>query len=296
MWIGEQRGMCTVIMSKTIHIDATLQSDLDWAKARDEAQEADLILWSIDLGLISCLNHPLENEMQFRSLCLSLQHFRETLLAEFEDKTEGVCLYRGSPDFREGFLWDENQVQNLQEWIEQYFLREEKLSNEIGISTFTEISHDNLEKTFAGRRLLSLFCRDAVAEYLELLGSALPESLQLVLEFSSVDDPMMMAELTSRDCFRNFDVRESFTSPTATVGICLPPTYRCHPSHLSLLRPVVENWVQDKIPFRVIPESDLTMEWHGLDELVVASSAMSGRGNRMLQGFEAAGGKVTLLA
>lgn len=49
------------------------------------------------------------------------------------------------------------------------------------------------------------------------------------------------------------------------------------------------------ISFRLIPEAFLTVQWDGLDFLIVEPSGITSAGKRMLQGFCAAGGTVVAL-
>ncbi len=49
------------------------------------------------------------------------------------------------------------------------------------------------------------------------------------------------------------------------------------------------------IDYRIIPETYLTTEWHGLDYLIVDPDSLSSQGFRKLQGFCAAGGTIVSL-
>lgn len=95
--------------SQTIVLDGGMKASLDWEEEVVEAKramaEGRKIVWQIDLGLFAQLKLPLDNQTQFRSLVLSLDHFVKTVAEPFEAATAGVCLYRGKLDFdtRTGF-------------------------------------------------------------------------------------------------------------------------------------------------------------------------------------------------
>ena len=106
-----------------IPLDATLRSDLLWKQERQAAekyiQQGLRIFWDIHFGLF---NLPIANQPQFLSLSLALEHFRDTLWKEFRQQTVGLCLYRGSANFSLGFVWNEEQLNNLREWLKNVFI------------------------------------------------------------------------------------------------------------------------------------------------------------------------------
>jgi hypothetical protein len=74
-------------------LDASITSDLNWEVDPDET------FWELDFGLHS-LKH---NEAQFQALKGAVEHFYKTV---WNDKSEGVCFYRGSLDFSKRFSLD----------------------------------------------------------------------------------------------------------------------------------------------------------------------------------------------
>jgi hypothetical protein len=88
-----------------IYLDGRLSSDLNWKKgcqqALTELEQGRKIFWELDLGLFHELPQPLTSQTQFASLSATLDHFRSTLWQEFAASTVGLCLYRGTVDFRQ---------------------------------------------------------------------------------------------------------------------------------------------------------------------------------------------------
>ncbi|MEX1013058.1 MAG: hypothetical protein WDZ27_05140 [Waddliaceae bacterium] len=86
-------------MSTTITLCGKLNSTLDW---KQPLQTADRLLdkgkeifWDLDLGLFDDLPLPLDNEMQYRSLSLSLSQFNEAV-TPYLDISQGVLLCHGN--------------------------------------------------------------------------------------------------------------------------------------------------------------------------------------------------------
>lgn len=245
---------------KRIQLNGQVQSDLDWSKeeilAQEMAERGEKILWEIDLGLFSRLPHPLSNETMFHTLTLSLKHFVDRMYSKFAEATLGIILYKGSLDFSNGFPFEE------------------------------EIS-DPKER--------SLYCRNICSDYLELLDNVLPEEIQTILEFDarSIEDPLFAAELSTKESFPHFQlwIEGSEQDPESSVGICFPSISDRTPAKIEGIRPLLKEFAQKQISYRMIPETMLTTEWHGLDQLYVTYE-LGTKGERMLQGFQAAGGEV----
>jgi hypothetical protein len=247
-----------------------MRSSLDWKEARDLAcHSVDAgfkLLWDLDLGLCGKLHYPYTNAMQHQALRLALEQFRDTLWQEFRDSTLGLVLFRGSADHSRHFQWGE---------------------------------HD------------SLFCSRVVVDYLQLLAMNMPDALRLfvLLDCSGIQDLLLLSQLTSRELYDPFHLALkaspfadqelawqegqsqwgfiaekplSTESTTVKTGVIVPVRDSIP------LRQLMEKLRREKTPFRVIPESLVTLEWDGLDQLYY--SEVSSEGKRMLQGFVAAGG------
>lgn len=300
-----------------MRIDGSTRSDLSWkdaaATAKAYRDQGLKLFWEIDLGLFSSLESPLGSQTQFLSLCLSLEHFHDTIWKEFRQDSSGLCLYRGSLDLSLKFPWDEEQVENLREWLHEK----------------TDATTLNaLNQTQEGKELIKLFCSDAAGEYLTMLAARLPDHLPLYVLFDTgaLDDPLLVARLLSKERYPNITVGakgalwdgihllgsefgwddmllskgviSKQSVPVCdphqiSLAICLPPEKYWQGCAVSSLREKMISLIKEKTPFRVITAGRLLTEWDGLDHLIVDTSTVDKPLFRMLQGFAAAGGKIT---
>lgn len=81
---------------KSIYLDAKVESDLDWRNQIRQAEEENSILWNLDLGFFNQLKKTLDDEGQYRSLRLALDHFVQKIWTPFSSKTKGVVIYQGA--------------------------------------------------------------------------------------------------------------------------------------------------------------------------------------------------------
>ncbi len=313
-----------------IVLDGTVKGDLAWQKEREATiayvQKGLRLFWEIDLGLFERLKYALGNHTQFLSLSLSLEHYRDTLWKEFRTHTCGLCLYRGPADISVDYKWDEEQLSNLQGWLQDLFGDIAACAHETGLSLidFKSVTPQILQLTAPGQRLLSLFCGDAAGEYLQLLAARLPDTINsfVLLDAGQGDDFALKAQLLSKERYPHLLVGVKNSSglggefawegealslgrlartPHALqrtepprYGVCLPSLQKRRYCDSVALNEIFATLIERKCHFRVIPESILTTEWHGLDCLFVVSDLLSPQGRRKLQGFCAAGGVVVI--
>lgn len=287
-----------------ISLDGGVKSFLDWSQAKASAtrhvEKGEKILWSIDLGLFRDLVHPFSHQSQFLSLSLSLEHFKTDIWPLFQEHSLGLLIYQGPADYQKHFPWDETQHTNFKEWLKEAFKHAEALSEEVNIplNDFADSTPLRLQGTSEGRRLLSLFCRDACVEYLLLLAANIPDEIPLFVELDTtgIDDLVLAAQLTSAEKYEHLQMLDSPTDVySIPIGICLPPSsfVACQATHG--LVDVFNFLANNHIRYRVIPEDNLITEWDGLDSLIVCSNFLGPQGFRKLQGFCAAGGQVVLV-
>ena len=311
-----------------ISLNGRITSDLNWTASRilagEYASQGFKLFWAMDLGLFSDLTQPLGNQGQYASLGLALDHFRDTLWKEFQNVTLGLCLYRGSADFSQKFPWDEQQHVSLQKWLEHRFKTPQDFSREtfISIDSFSQIDDIILKSNESGKHLLSLFCRDAAVEYLDILVANLPDALQpyLLLDASNIENPHEFAQLITKERFERWHCAvkggplpfqdlawqegsssygyisdsslQISKSEQVNLGVCLPSADLVLPSHYIGFEDVMAKLRQRRLSFRIIPETFLITDWDGLDHIIVLSKGVSSQGKRKLQGFCAAGGTV----
>jgi hypothetical protein len=302
-----------------INLNGTVRSDLDWSLEKTQAQtyiaSGLKILWNLNLGLFEHLDKPIENQTQFLSLTLSIEHFRDTIWKEFSEHTAAVCIYQGPLDYRKDFFWSDVQKKNFFEWLSDRFENTECFINETGISvdSFSKLDIHQLEKHDSGMRLLALYCRDACTEYLALLAFHLPHEVPalLLLDGNSNSSWELEALLLHRERFSRFllgiqgnklPIHEAFiwtshalrpvASEKQRLAFCLPPASYCKPSHTANLEVCLQKISSLSVDYKIIPEENLTSEWDGLDYLFFNPAGLTSQGKRKLHGFSAAGGEI----
>lgn len=294
---GYELNPPTEFNTLTIQLDGTLRSDLNWKAAREKAEAAIAkgfaLFWDIDLGLFSELTMPLDNQTQFLSLSLSLEHFRDHIWKDFSAHSIGLCIFRGQADFSHGFKWDDGQNANYQAWLQEQF-------------PDTEINPE------LSGWLSSLFCRDVAVEYLAMLAARLPDTLPVYLFLDAsayAQKPLKQLQLLNPDRFdylhlalkgmkmpfkalvwQDSALKEGPAGKDAQLGICLPLMHCYHPKQWEALDRPLKMLIDGGIPFRIISESHLITDWDGLDNLIYIPSGLSQQGKRKIQGFCAAGG------
>ncbi len=271
-----------------IFLDGTVKGDLSWKKELEAATRYAALglylFWEIDLGLFDRLPFGLSNQSQFLSLCLSLEHFQKTLWDKFSSQTIGLCLYRGKADFR--------SLLNLS---------------------------DRTKVEMEGKEHPELKACDIAADYLHLLANHLPPSLNcfVLLDTGMIQSPCRIAHMLAKSRFPNvrIGVRNgrglggelSWDDEPLKYGVItrqLPPLDKGLPVRIGVALPDSAENTQKydrlffhlmgaKVPFKVIPESLLNVEWDGLDEIIVSNDHISPQTKRMLDGFKAAGGTVS---
>lgn len=309
----------------TIRISGALQSDLNWHAAKEQAEKAIAkglaLFWDIDLGLFDYLTLPLGNQTQFLSLGLSLDYFRDTLWKDFAHHSLGLSIFRGSADFSLKFKWDDDQINNLQEWLKEHFLNQEKFVEIVGRIDIEKVEPDDLLQTQWGRSILALFCRDVCVEYLAMLSARLPDSMlcYLFLDATSMSsEPLKQLQLLNPDRYdflrlalkgvtlpfkawgwQSAALSEGYSGiiprkipnrKEIAVGICLPLMNYYHPSHWQDFDRALATFIENSASIRLIAESHLITQWDGLDALLYNPKGLSSQGKRKLQGFCAAGG------
>lgn len=274
---------------KRVYLDGKTNSTLDWSHARKEVETSlGPIIWDLDLGLFAGLKRGLEDQTQFLSLSLSLEHFRDAIWKEFKDRTHSVCVYEGSVDFSRDFKWDDRQWANCVHWLHTQGV-DECCSDRFAF-----------EKHAEGPDLLRLFCRDTCVEYIQLLANRMPDGLEVSVRLHTSDYSLAHeAQLFHGERYERLTILKENTriqeSPQANIALCLPPLEMCRQSHYQGIEEALQVLMNRKIPYRLIPENHLIMEWDGLDHLLVSPNGISINGKRKLQGFQAAGGNIIML-
>ncbi|MFZ0564780.1 MAG: hypothetical protein WAM28_01100 [Chlamydiales bacterium] len=267
-------------------LDASMQSRLNWSAAIEQARElvkqGFYILWELQFNLYA---DSLADEGRFSALKLGVDHFSKTVWPFFQSQTLGVILHRGSLDFSDTFPWTIEEEESFQNRCDPR----------------------------------ALFCRDVMIDYLKLLAASLPIGLCcfILLDGSSITDPFLFFQLTNRASMASFQLILKGALPQQ-FPFAFPFLGWDHGfSPLGFLsetpyEPLSERKVNQAIllpsqggkeelkkvlsqlsnPFQVIPESLLTQQWEGVEELFVFSDSLDDRIKRKVLGFCAAEGKI----
>lgn len=223
------------------------------------------LCWRLDLGLERPF-FPLEDRLVFEALSLGLKQFAQELYKE--GNRQKAFLYLGSGDLRTHFLWTEKQCEEFSLW--------QKI-------------RAPLEKEHAER----LFCMDAFVSYFQLLAHSLPDSLEIAIEMdlSSCGTLAEKFHLASKERFEYFDLhlKGVEVDPLKQQAICLPKDSSLSEEVLNRLDQLFH---QLNPPYRVLSEPLLAESWAGVDQIYVLDGTLGVLGERMLKGFEAAGGEV----
>ena len=257
----------------TIQLPSRISDDLNWSAQKNQAllavESGEKIFWEFDLGL-SVPYFPLEDELLFHSLSLSLTTFTKELWPLFQKNTEGACLYHGSIDFSPFFIWTDKQLLNWKSW---------KLERPDG-------KEDHLRR---------LFCADAFAFYFQMLSHRLPDDLPITLILSGQGCGTLaeMVQLVSKERFEHFNVelKDMPISRAPSIAVCFPEEAQCSQEILEKMDRIFDGLEK---PIRVIPEPFLTEYWEEVEYLYVLSEALTQSGKRKLMGFCAAGGTVVV--
>lgn len=259
-------------MYSIVTLDAALQSTMQWQEPRKKAlaaiAEGKKILWHLDLGLFDRLTSPLSNTAQFMTLRLALDHFRDSIWDEFQRYSVGAALYKGSPDFSLEFVWDSEQKENYKSWLVESSQEENEIQKK-------------------------LFCRDVCSAYITQLAENIPDRIPVFLIFNNNSDPLLHLLLTSPDLYPRCKLlmdENNPQDPNASLAICWPSTEKKSTKDFEELAAASTRLQQSGIPYRIISESNLTIEWQGLDHIIFQPQSLSPAGIRKLRGFQAAGG------
>ena len=177
-------------------------------------------------------------------------------------------------------------------------------SHQLAVKVFAKSLWEKFQKESLGVILykgeVPPFPLDAFADYLHLLAAYLPDELPAFALFNTRGDPLLF----SKELFPHIHL--GFSHPPygalqwgerlkpqwsdGKIGVVLPPQEK------GVSFTEIESLLPMPITqYRLIAESFLTEEWDELEEILIFPKWISSMGRRMVQGFEATGGKVTQL-
>jgi hypothetical protein len=307
---GSSRPVPVPFTAATVCVDGRPQSRLDFAAAeRDVCQLVErghTPIFDLDLGFFQDGRKELTHKIQFQARAHTIDQFSDELWEKWQKHAPCAIVARLGCDFAKECLWGHETQDNFRAWLTEHHLSPAKASEAKG-----EEDH----------WLTTLFCRDCIVQYLELLTAHLPPKLLrlVLLDAENVPSPLAYAELTRRDVWKHFwlavrrppyplpspiwqegegkgyigtDMGSYRSACAPTVGVILPGCSLFSLSAYASLGQAMETLVDKGIGFIVIPEGAITSEWDGLDTLVCSRIGLTTEGRRALQGFTAAGGQV----
>ncbi len=302
------------------------------AQADEAINRGFKIFWNLQLGLFEKLNSPMSNHPQFLNLQLAVEHFNKTVWPKYNDKSLGVCFFQGSSRFEEHFLWGKKEITNFQEHVKSLFGSVERASEYVNeyMQSFENLQPDQFT-TIEWKKVVQQFCQSSAIDYLKLIAEELHDDAEpfAAIDISTVQTlseqaywqettlatPLRFVLCGSKlplnhqlawnsgisplgyivnktEFLDNNAPKVEFIPTTAALAVYMPSSFESKNEIKSTL-----NWLFDELNkkglhYRLISEDRLTVEWDGLDHLIVISKAISPISKRMLKGFCAAGGTV----
>jgi len=176
-------------------------------------------------------------------------------------------------------------------------------SNLLAVEQFVkQIWENHSERTsgvilthFEENTLMNLEQANHLSDYLHRLASFLPDECPPIIRIETSEKEW--TQLIHFFCLRRFEyfhlefigkklpVRES----DAKIGVVIPSDETINLERLSQM---ISSLDQKNLKYQCIPEELLNEHWGGLETLLVDKSSLSDTGQRMLNGFEAAGGNI----
>jgi hypothetical protein len=279
-----------ISQEEVIQLLAREHEDLNWEMEKKRAQElvtqGKMLFWEMDFGLSEGML-SFKDPARFFSFSLALEQFSKELWPLFKEQTLGFSLYRGRFDVTERVIWDAQ--------TEEHFLE-----------SLQEEDDPEIKRRF--------FSADLFAEFLHRLASFLPVELPLFCFFDLVHitNPALQVCLFSPSRFEHFNLalkgsklpfrglvwedNQAYSQMHASekkVGVVIPQDAFCSSANLSSLEKLLNTLQEKNVAYRLVPEAFMTVEWDGLEKLLVIPNAVSPQGQRMLKGFAVTGGVIS---
>lgn len=304
----------------TIALNGKYDSDLDWKKEKEQAEqyitEGFFLFWKLDLGLFDQLKQPLGHQGQFLTISLAIQHFREQIWEKYKEFSLGISIYEGGINFYDFVRWEEMEQTSLSDWLSRGYNSIAQLNADCGLSLkdFSQAVPETLMQTEHGRQLLRFFALELINQYLDFVIEFLPERLPcyLLLDAELAASRTELARLLSGQRFELFRlaiknnllpsrhltwsqniIYQETNTEIVELGVCLPDISKIDKkSHEGFEKLFFEL----KQPYKLISEEHLVTEWDNIEFLFVVPASITSEGRRKLQGFCAAGGTVVTIA
>lgn len=255
-----------------VKLDATLGSVLDWNVPVSE----NFVIYELDFGL----NNPqfsMVDPMPLATFKQAVDHFSENIVCE---KTLGAILYRGEANFAKSIPCKELFEGPHDEPLQEGMFAADLLSDYL--HTLAAKLPDNvapfalMDATHLTNAETALFLSKQRYTHINLgiKGNTVP-----LWGFSWETGVSTSGYIGHSSFFELADIAE--------IGLLFPQDKKITPE---LLRQI--EGLLSEFPIRVIPEVMMPENWDGLNGLIAFKDGLTDFGKRVLDGFEATGGRV----
>lgn len=252
----------------TLYLNAKPSSSLYWKEEIDCADSliasGHKVVFELDLGLFADEFRGVTHQAQFQTSVLAIDQFRLRILQRFYEHTVGVILHRSQGCF---MSFDERDVQ-----MDYLDLVRAELPD--ALCTFLLFDCKKVQDPYLFSRFFAL---DRYASFVLALAHA-----PVALNVCSWKQGQGMLGYIGRE--------EPQSKPLlAKVGLLMPR----FDAQENNLEPIMKQLIEQNLPFRIIPEDFLPLEWEELDELIVHKKQLKASTLRAISGFGATGGLVS---
>ncbi len=245
--------------STTVIIDLTKDATLQW---ENERKRIDSLIQK-NLSIVFDLKIDFSNEpCQKQALQFAIEHFIKTLWIEYYDHAKGILACK-----RQMFS-DTNERDDFLEHVESLFTH---VAFHIPIFLLLDCSQQKDLQKF-----VELSSKDAFDRFLLALKNPPLLTGRVVWQEGSDVLGYIGRDMANKKLLQ----REIQTAILFS-----------HDGHCDLL-PTIRGL---DVPFRIIAEKHLTLDWQGIDDLYVCSEHLSNQTKRELEGFKAAGGRILFI-
>lgn len=270
-----------------ITLPAFIDHELNWEKQIELAREKKnlQIVWHVSFDYENKPFSPFD-PLYFNAFNLALEAFNQTVYPQFTKRTLGVCLYKGDLNLFSRLKKCAQLQEHYEEFLSDYKADPSSFLNTLfGLNVFSDYVH----------RLASIL-PESVFPFCMLDATSYPSSLAAMLLCKRRFEHFLVA-VKNKHFIRELNwqsgqINASYPISKPSIALALPSDFLMSAQILDELKKLSERLEQAHIVFRFIPEEYLNEEWHQLDEIIYLSSALTPKGLRMLQGFEAAGGSL----
>ena len=293
--------------SATVYVDLRPKSRLVFDTAKQEVlrlkNKGIDIVFDLDFGFSDSDWKGFSHQGYLSSCIFALNRFVSDVLEQHE--ALGCifgCIF-GRFSLKNMHLLNNAQEHDFFSWKEEKKIREN--------------THDEYLK--------ALFYRDVLIEYLDALAMHVPSYVTRLLLFDAqgLTNALLFYQLTQTDRFEAFSLAIASSAcmhehltwqqgvvtkgyigkilptfqeiPEPNCAVVLPEFDKIFLNNKPIFERTLQNLIEKERPFKVIPETYITSEWHGIDEFFVCHTLDNESTKRALEGFIATGGSVQQL-